>query len=122
MGRISLTEVARWVRRGEPASSVDRGRFQGAGEPYPGHWREFPAAWPPVDPDNPAVAEVVAAGVEELPSTWRSVVVARDERGEEEGEVTAQYGVGGTQQRAILNKVRAGLWSRLADHFGTERR
>jgi len=26
--------------------TVDPGRFQGAGERYPGHWRQAPAPWP----------------------------------------------------------------------------
>lgn len=122
MSRISITEVTRWVRHKEPAPSVDPAQFQGEDEPYPRHWRVFPAEWPPVDPDDPEVAEVVAAGVDELPSTWRSVVVARDEHGEDAREVAAQQGVSEAEQRAILNKARAGLWRRLADHFGGDRR
>ena len=118
MSRISITEVTRWARRKEPAPSVDPARFQGEDEPYPRHWREFPADWPPVDPDDPAVAEVLAAGVDELPPLWRSVVIARDGRGESAAQVTAQFGVSESQQRAILNKARAALRQRLADHFG----
>lgn len=117
MGRISITDVTRWVRHKEPARSVDPARFQGDAEPYPGHWSEFPVPWPPVDPDDPAVAEVLVEAVGELPATWRSVVVARDERGEDAAEIAARYAVTEPRQRAILNKARASLLRRLADYF-----
>ena len=118
MSRISITQVSRWLRRGEPAASVDPARFQGEGEPYPRHWRAFPPQWPPVGPDDPDVARVLAAALEDLPATWRSVVAARDERGEPASEVALRYGVSEAEQRAILNKARASLRQSLAEHFG----
>ena len=121
MGRISITLVLRWLRREEPAPSVDPARFQADDEPYPRHWRAFPPQWPPVDPDDPDVARVLAAALDELPATWRSIVAARDERGETASEVAAQYGVSEPEQRAILNKARASLRQSLAEHFGEGR-
>jgi RNA polymerase sigma-70 factor (ECF subfamily) len=121
MGRISITQVSRWARRREPATSVDPARFQGDGEPYPRHWREFPPEWPPVDPGTAEVAQVLAAALDELPPTWRSIVAARDQRGETASEVAAQYKVSEAEQRAILNKARASLRRALAEHFGEGR-
>lgn len=122
MGRISLKDISRWTRRAEPARSVDPTRFQGDDEPYPRHWRVFPPEWPTVDPGDAAVAGVLAAALDELPPTWRSIVAARDERGETAGEVAAKYKVSEAEQRAILNKARASIWNRLDEHFDEGRR
>jgi RNA polymerase sigma-70 factor, ECF subfamily len=103
--------VARW--RG-PTPSVPESRFQHAGEPYPGHWRQFPEVWPITDGGDRRVVDEVVAGVAELPPTWRDVVVARDGWGRDPAEVARELEVSPREQRAILNRARASLRGRVA--------
>lgn len=92
-------------------------RFQDEDEPFPGHWRSFPDRWPTVDPVAPELQGRLAAAVEELPATWREVVVARDVLGHDEAEVGERLGLTPRQQRAILNLARARLRERLDHHL-----
>jgi RNA polymerase sigma-70 factor (ECF subfamily) len=104
-------QPARWLA---PTPTVPESRFQDAGEPFPGHWRRFPEPWAITDPSAPAVRDALAAAVEELPATWREVVIARDGLGRDAGEVSQRLGLTLGQQRAILNRARARLRERLA--------
>jgi len=49
--------------------TLDPGRFQGADGEYPGHWRQFPQAWP--SPESAVLAgevqRVIGAALAELP-------------------------------------------------------
>jgi len=60
------------------------------------------------------VHDTLAAAIEELPATWREVVIARDSLGRNPVEVSAQLGLSPRQQRVILNRARARLRERLA--------
>jgi RNA polymerase sigma-70 factor (ECF subfamily) len=104
-------QPARWLA---PTPTVSESRFQGAGEPFPRHWRAFPEPWAIADPSDPAVRDALAAAIEELPATWREVVIARDGLGRDPGEVSERLGLTSRQQRAILNRARASLRERLA--------
>jgi len=103
--------TARWFAR---TPTVAAARFQGDGEPFPHHWRRFPEPWPTADPADPDVRDTLAAAIEELPATWREVIIARDALGRDAVEVSAQLGLSPRQQRAILNRARARLRERLA--------
>ena len=103
--------VARWRR---PTPSVPDSRFQPAGEAYPRHWRRFPEVWPITDGGDRRVVDEVEAGIGELPDTWRDVVVARDVLGRDPAEVARDLGLSSREQRAILNRARAGLRERVA--------
>ena len=103
--------TARWFAR---TPTVAGSRFQDAGEPFPRHWRRFPDPWPTADPADPAVQDTLVAAVEELPATWRWVVIARDGLGRDAEEVRQRLGLTARQQRAILNRARAMLAERLA--------
>jgi RNA polymerase sigma-70 factor, ECF subfamily len=103
--------LSRWL---PPTPTVDSSRFQDAGEPYPRHWREFPRAWPAIEPDAPAVGDTLAAALDELPRPWRDVVIARDVHRRSPAEVSEQLGVTPAQQRAMLHRARATLRERLA--------
>jgi len=107
--------TARW--RG-PAPTVPASQFQQAGEAYPRHWRRFPDTWPIVDGGDRRAVDEVAAGVAELPATWRDVVVARDALGQDPAEVARALGLSPRQQHAILNRARASLRARVARRFG----
>jgi RNA polymerase sigma-70 factor, ECF subfamily len=104
-------QPARWFA---PTPTVPGSRFQDAGEAFPRHWRRFPKPWGFVDPSDPAAREALAAAIEELPATWREVVIARDGLGRDAGEVSERLGLTLRQQRAILNRARAGVREHLA--------
>lgn len=106
--------LASMALRGEEPPSVEAARFQGPEDPFPGHWREFPARWPRIDPADPAVRARLRAAVGELPETWQAVVRQRDVHGRPPAELTDDLGLTAAQQRAMLNRARAFLRERLA--------
>jgi DNA-directed RNA polymerase specialized sigma24 family protein len=116
-GEHPRNRFARWSRWFPGAPTVDESRFQGGGEPHPGHWRRFPRAWPPIRPDDPAVQEALATAMDELPRPWRDVVIARDLQDRTAAEVRDRQDLTVAQQRAMLNRARASLRQRLAERF-----
>ena len=104
-------QPARWFA---PTPAVPESRFQDVGEPFPRHWRRFPEPWAMLDPADPGVGDTLAAAVEELPATWREVIIARDALGHDAVEVGERLGLTPRQQRAILNRARARVRERLA--------
>jgi DNA-directed RNA polymerase specialized sigma24 family protein len=112
------TRFARWTARWFARTpSVPESWFQGPGEPYPRHWRRFPESWTDAELADPAVHEALADALDELPATWRAVVVARDALGEDAAAVCARLGLDVQQQRAVLNRARALLRQRLAERL-----
>jgi DNA-directed RNA polymerase specialized sigma24 family protein len=73
-----------------------------------------------LDPADPDVGDTLAAAIEELPATWREVIIARDALGHEAVEVGERLGLTPRQQRAILNRARARLRERLARRLTPE--
>jgi RNA polymerase sigma-70 factor, ECF subfamily len=110
---------ARWFP-GKPI--IDDRAFQGPDEPYPGHWREFPAEWPPDAATDPAVQDRLRDALDELPATWRDVVLDRDGQDAAADPVSAAHDLTPAQERAILNRARAQLRERLANLFEGRRR
>jgi hypothetical protein len=117
-GTRSVFAVAgRWFRA-RPV--VPDSAFQDEGEPYPGHWRQAPEPWPP---SRPETAHVLSA-LEELPATWRKVLVRHDgpNRGpagpagpaDVDAAVAGEFGLTVDQERDILTQARAALRDRLA--------
>lgn len=119
-GEHPRNRLARWSRWFPATPTVDASRFQDAGEPHPRHWREFPRAWPVVEPADPAVGDALAAALDELPHPWREVVIARDVLRRSPAEVSQQLGITLAQQRAMLNRARARLRERLAERLADE--
>ena len=113
-GAEPQNRFACWSRWFPAAPAVDDARFQGAGDPWPRHWREFPDPWPPADLADPAVRTYLRDAVRELPGRWRDVVRQRDVEGRRAAEVSADLGLSAGQQRAMLNRARACLRERLA--------
>jgi RNA polymerase sigma-70 factor (ECF subfamily) len=102
----------------EDGPTVDPDRFMGPGEPYPGHWRAFPAPWPTPE-DATLAAEVraeVAAAVAELPERQRVVLTLRDVQGYEADEVCSILEITPTYQRVLLHRARAYVRDRLEDY------
>jgi DNA-directed RNA polymerase specialized sigma24 family protein len=60
---------------------------------------------------------MLASAMDELPRTWREVVIARDVLERSAVEVSEQQGLTPEQQRAILNRARATLREHLAQVF-----
>jgi RNA polymerase sigma-70 factor (ECF subfamily) len=116
-GEQPRNRLARWARWFPKTPTVDASRFQGAGEPFPRHWRRFPDPWPTPDSDDPETRDALAAAVEDLPRPWREVLIARDALDREPVEIAEQQGRTPAQQRAILNRARARVRERLADHL-----
>lgn len=113
-GEEPRNRFARWTARWfERTPVVPGSRFQDADEPFPGHWRTFPDRWRTVDPGDADVQEMLGDAVDELPATWRAVIVARDVLGRDAAEVGARLDLTPRQQRAILHRARARVRERL---------
>jgi RNA polymerase sigma-70 factor, ECF subfamily len=99
----------------EIGPTVDPARFRGRGEPFAGHWREFPARWP--QPEDATLAaeirDVVAAAVAELPERQRVVLTLRDIQGYDGDEVSSILEVTPGYQRVLLHRARAHVRARI---------
>lgn len=105
--------------------TVDPERFQGPDEPFPGHWREFPAPWPQLSaspsPEQEALAgEVqaqVAAALALLPERQRMVITLRDVEGYDSDEVCSILDISAGNQRVLLHRARAFVRGQLEEYF-----
>jgi RNA polymerase sigma-70 factor (ECF subfamily) len=99
--------------------TVDPARFGGPGDPYPGHWREFPAPWP--SPEQHALAGEVRALVGEalarLPERQRVVITLRDVEGYGSDEVSSILDISAANQRVLLHRARAFVRGRLEEYY-----
>ena len=110
---------ARWTARWlPPTPTVPASRFQARGEPFPDHWREFLAPWPPLDQAQRETRAALIAALDELPQAWREVILARDSLDRDAANVSQRLELTPEQERAILNRARAALRDRLAEHLG----
>jgi RNA polymerase sigma-70 factor (ECF subfamily) len=109
---------ARWTARWLPSTpAVPAGQFQDAGEPFPDHWRRFPGPWPASGPSDPDVRDVLIPALNELPATWREVIISRDGLSRDAADVSQRLGLTPQQQREMLNRARARLRERLARRY-----
>ena len=101
--------------------TVDPGRFQGPDEPYPGHWRQSPDAWP--SPESEVVwreaRAMVDAVLAELPHRQRVVITLRDVDGYSSEEVCSILDITAANQRVLLHRARAAVRRQLEDYFST---
>ena len=99
--------------------TVDPSRFRPAGDPFPGHWWEFPPAWP--SPEQGLLSGEVRAylteALAELPERQRVVVVLRDIEGCPYDEVCELLGITPANQRVLLHRARAFLRGKLEDYY-----
>ena len=125
---LANTAKRRGVRetRTVPLSSlptVGAERFQGPDEPFPGHWREFPRAWPSPSPEHAALAAELraqlATAIAELPDHQRVVITLRDVEGCTSEEVCAVLEISAANQRVLLHRARAFVRGRLEEYFTT---
>lgn len=108
------TRVVRWSRWFPRARPVDDGLFQGAGDPYPGHWRQSPGPWPDGFAAGDFAHRELRRGLGELPVSWRRVIYLRDVAGRDAASVAAELGLTARQAEQILNQARAALRASLA--------
>lgn len=97
--------------------TVDPARFRGAGDPYPGHWREDPEPWPEHVTLTREIHEVVAAALVHLPVRQRIVVALRDLEGHTAEEVRELLGISAGNQRVLLHRGRAVVRAHLEQYF-----
>ena len=106
--------------------TVDPGRFQGPGDPQPGHWRRFPMAWPSAETEvvSAEVRHVIEAALADLPHRQRVVITLRDVDGYGSEEVCSILEISAANQRVLLHRARAAVRGRLEEYYaastGTE--
>ena len=103
---------------GEPA--VDADRFQSAHEPFPGHWRRYPApfgASPDVVAEDRETVRVAMRAIAELPPVQQAVIRMRDLQGMESDEVCEMLDVSPANQRVLLHRARSRVRTALEGHF-----
>ena len=111
------TRIARWSRWFHRAGPVPDREFQGADEPYPGHWRHLPEPWPSDFATDPGLRQCLREALDELPATWRAVVHQRDVEGRPGEDVARRLGISVERQRSIRTMARAALRDRLASYL-----
>jgi RNA polymerase sigma-70 factor (ECF subfamily) len=103
----------------EHGPTVDPARFQDADGEFPGHWREFPQAWP--SPESTVLAgevqRVIGEALATLPARQRSVLTLRDIEGHTSAEVCAMLEITAENQRVLLHRARAAVRARLELYF-----
>ena len=104
------------------APTVDPARFRPAGDPFPGHWWEFPLAWP--TPERGALASEVRglleAALAELPERQRVVITLRDVEGYASEEVCELLEITAANQRVLLHRARAFVRGKLEEYYNTQ--
>lgn len=103
--------AAAWARRFRRRPLVPDEKFQDAEEPYPGHWRRFPDPWPPAS--GAARRAAVQAALDELPDTWRRVLLDRDVLGRSDAQIATELSLSVEEERDILTAARAAVRARL---------
>ena len=105
----------------DAGSTVDPSRFQGPDEPYPGHWRRFPDAWP--SPESEVMWReargMIDAVLADLPHRQRVVITLRDVEGYTSDEVCSILDITAGNQRILLHRARAVVRRRLEEYFST---
>lgn len=110
---------SRMLPSGSMLDDEPPGRFQGESDPFPGHWKEFPQAWPSSEGGvlaGEARGRIVAA-LAELPPRQRAVIALRDLDGYTADEVCAILRISPGNQRVLLHRARAALRERVAEYF-----
>jgi RNA polymerase sigma-70 factor (ECF subfamily) len=103
---------------GEPAVGADR--FQGASEPFPGHWRRYPAPWgasPDVVAEDRETVRAAMRAIAELPPVQQAVIRMRDLQGMGSDEVCEMLEVSPANQRVLLHRARSHVRTALEGHF-----
>jgi RNA polymerase sigma-70 factor (ECF subfamily) len=102
--------------------TVDPSRFRPDGDPFPGHWWEFPALWPTPDQGllRHEVQAWLAEALAELPDRQRVVITLRDVEGYPSEEVCELLGISKANQRVLLHRARAFVRGKLEKYYDQE--
>lgn len=108
---------------GPAGPTVDPGRFRGPGDPYPGHWREFPASWtlPEASALDGEIRRLLYDVIDALPARQREVVSLRDVAGYTSEEVCDLLGLTAGNQRVLLHRGRAAVRASLESYLAAPR-
>ena len=118
-GRESRTVPWSSLTADDEGPTVDPSRFRGPGQPYEGHWIDWPPPWPGPE-DATLAAEVrarAAAAVAALPDRQRVVITLRDVEGYEPAEVCEILKISAANQRVLLHRARAFVRGQLEAYF-----
>ncbi|HEY0619022.1 MAG TPA: sigma-70 family RNA polymerase sigma factor [Kribbella sp.] len=99
--------------------TVDPSRFRPPGDPFPGHWWEFPPTWPTPEQGllGGEVRSRLAAALDELPHRQRIVIVLRDVEGYGSDEVCDLLEITAANQRVLLHRARAFVRGKLEEYY-----
>jgi RNA polymerase sigma-70 factor (ECF subfamily) len=104
---------------GDDTPAVPPERFQGPGDPWPGHWAMPPRPWE--DPERRLhsleARERLRAAIGALPEVQQAVLTLRDVEGLEADEVCGLLGLSDGNQRVILHRARARVRTELERYF-----
>ena len=104
----------------EGEAAVERERFRGSGDAFPGHWRAYPANWNRVPEDvlhERDTLRVAMDAIAKLPPAQRTVITMRDVQGCGPDEVCAALEVSDGNQRVLLHRARSRVRAALERHF-----
>lgn len=102
----------------EPA--VQRERFRGPGDAFPGHWRAYPANWNSVPEDvlhERDTLRVAMDAIARLPPAQRAVITMRDVQGCRPEEVCLVLELTDGNQRVLLHRARSRVRAALERHL-----
>jgi RNA polymerase sigma-70 factor (ECF subfamily) len=102
----------------EPAVEPDR--FRSRDDPFPGHWRAYPADWqrlPEETLGDRETLQVVIAAIHALPASQRVVITMRDIQGCSAEEVCEALDVSEGNQRVLLHRARSKVRGALERHL-----
>jgi len=97
---------------GPAEEGLDPERFQGEGDPFPGHWAAPPAGWEGVPEERLLSSEALAlvrSAIDALPPSQREVITLRDVQGWTSEEACAALGVTPGNQRVLLHRARSAV-------------
>jgi RNA polymerase sigma-70 factor (ECF subfamily) len=99
--------------------TVDPALFRPSGDPFPGHWWEFPTPWPAPETAlmTGEMTSVLTAAVRALPARQRIVLTLRDIEGYTSDEVCAILDLTAANQRVLLHRARATVRGTLAGYI-----
>jgi RNA polymerase sigma-70 factor (ECF subfamily) len=99
--------------------TVEPSRFRPSTDQFPGHWWEFPPAWPSPEQGllTTEVRDYLGQALAELPERQRAVVVLRDLEGFRYDEVCELLGITAANQRVLLHRARAFLRGKLETYY-----
>jgi RNA polymerase sigma-70 factor (ECF subfamily) len=103
----------------DDSPTVDPSRFRPPGDPYPGHWWEFPAIWPTPEQGllSGEIRILLTDALAELPDRQRIVIVLRDVEGYTSDEVCDLLEISQPNQRVLLHRARAFVRGKLEEYY-----